>query len=160
MKKGLLLLLFLLLTAGFCQAQRISRNAIGIRISDGDGFDKLDLEATYQIRVTGMNRIEADLGYRQVGDVDVYKGLGLFHWVFPINPAVHAYTGAGAGVEFAVPDSGDNETLPFVAADFGIEYDFQIPFSIALNVRPEYFPSDIADDHLNFDLGLAFRYEF
>jgi hypothetical protein len=56
----------------------------------------------------------------------------------------------------------DNGTILFVAGDLGIEYNFDVPIQLALDIRPElYFNSDkYRKDNFGPDLALSIRYRF
>ena len=51
-------------------AQEISKNALGLRIGDNDGFGG---EISYQRGLSSNNRLEFDLGWRNSKDVDAFK---------------------------------------------------------------------------------------
>jgi hypothetical protein len=148
------------------QAQDISKNALGLRLGDNDGFGG---EISYQRGLTGNNRLELDLGFRNSNNVDAFKLAGLYQWVWNIDGAFNWYAGVGGGLgswssnyrangnEFK-----DNGTLLFVAGDLGIEYNFDVPIQLALDIRPElYFNSDnYREDNFGPDLALSIRYRF
>ena len=62
---------FLLLGLVFStNAQEISKNALGLRLGDNDGFGG---EISYQRGLSSNNRLELDLGWRNSKDVDAFK---------------------------------------------------------------------------------------
>ena len=64
MKKTFLSIAALLIAGSFAQAQlNISENAIGLRTGGGDGFGT---EVSYQRALGSNNRLEVDLGIRNV----------------------------------------------------------------------------------------------
>ena len=67
MKKNILLATMLFGIAISAQAQDISRNAIGLRLGSNDGFGT---EISYQARLSPMNRLELDLGWRSNNNED------------------------------------------------------------------------------------------
>lgn len=156
----LTLSLLLLMLAGAVHAQRISSHAIGIRLSDGESFESLDLELSYQKRVFLTGRVEIDLGYRAPFGLDIAKGVALYEWVFQLNQNIHWYLGGGAGAEAVFFDPDSCQVSPLLAGVVGLEYDFNLPFSVSFDLRPEYYPDSSALDDLNFDLGVSLRYEF
>lgn len=161
--KKIILSAFML--AGFAfnaQAQDISKNALGLRLGDNDGFGG---EISYQRGLGDNNRLEVDLGWRNSNDVDAFKLAGLYHWVWKIDGGFNWYAGAGGGLgswkydKYGVSDSG---TFLFAAGNIGIEYNFDIPLQISLDMRPElYFNSDEwRDDNFGPDIALGIRYKF
>lgn len=153
--KTILSILFLL-TAVTMSAQSISKNALGIRVGDNDGFGG---EISYQRYLHENNRLEFDLGWRDSNNVDAFKLVGLYQWVMPIDGGFHWYVGAGGGIGSF--DAGDNDgTFALVAGDIGIEYDFNIPLIISLDMRPELGFNDYYSDDLDLDIALGIRYQF
>lgn len=161
--KKIILSAFML--AGFAfnaQAQDISKNALGLRLGDNDGFGG---EISYQRGLGDNNRLEADLGWRNNDNVDAFKLTGIYHWVWNIDNGFNWYAGVGGGLgswkydHHGVSDSG---TILFAAGDIGIEYNFDIPLQISLDLRPEmYFNSDDwRDDNFGPDIALGIRYKF
>ena len=72
--KKLILSAFMLLGIAFsAQAQEISKNALGLRLGDNDGFGG---EISYQRALGSNNRLEVDLGWRNSKDVDAFKIVG------------------------------------------------------------------------------------
>lgn len=161
------LFFFFLLFAGmisFAQAQRISPNALGLRLGDSDGFGA---EISYQRLLGQNNRLEADLGWRDSNNWDAFKLTGLYQWVMPLDGNFNWYLGAGGGFgaydyddDFAFDNNYDDSgTFLFVAGDVGIEYNFDIPLLLSLDFRPELGFGDFNDD-LDFDIALGIRYQF
>jgi hypothetical protein len=78
---------------------------------------------------------------------------GSFNW----------YAGAGGGVgsySVDVPGGEDfDDTFLFLAGDVGIEYNFDIPLQLSLDIRPELGFGDFRDD-VGIDLALGIRYQF
>ena len=153
--RTILSILFVLVTVSL-SAQRISKNALGIRVGDNDGFGG---EISYQRYLHENNRLEFDLGWRDSNNVDAFKLVGLYQWVMPIDGGFNWYVGAGAGLGSF--DAGDNDgTFALVAGDLGIEYDFEIPLLISLDMRPELGFNDSYSDDLDLDIALGLRYQF
>ena len=94
--KKLILSAFMLLGLAFsAQAQDISKNALGLRLGDNDGFGG---EISYQRGMGSNNRLEFDLGWRNSKHVDAFKLVGLYQWVWNIEGGFNWYAGVGAGV--------------------------------------------------------------
>ncbi len=137
-------------------AQEISKNAIGLRLGDNDGFGG---EISYQRYLTENNRLEFDLGWRDSNNVDAFKLVGLYQWVFKLDGNFNWYVGAGAGVGSF--DAGEVDgTFGLVAGDVGIEYNFDIPLLLSLDFRPEFGFNEDFNDDVNFDIALGIRYQF
>lgn len=137
-------------------AQEISKNAIGLRLGDNDGFGG---EISYQRYLSENNRLEFDLGWRDSNNVDAFKLVGLYQWVFKLDGNFNWYVGAGAGVGSF--DAGEVDgTFGLVAGDIGIEYNFDIPLLVSLDFRPELGFNEDFNDDVNFDIALGIRYQF
>ncbi len=52
-----------------------------------------------------------------------------------------------------------NETYVFIAGAIGIEYNFDSPLVLSVDVRPEFRFGDV-NNQLEFDLSLSLRYQF
>ena len=146
----------ILLVSATISAQDISKNALGLRVGDNDGFGG---EISYQRSLSNNNRLEFDLGFRNSNDVDAFKLVGLYQWVHAIDNNFNWFVGAGAGVGSF--DSLDNNgTFILAAADLGIEYNFNIPLIMSLDIRPELGFNDTYSDDLDLDIALGIRYQF
>jgi len=138
-------------------AQNISKNAIGLRLGDNDGFGG---EISYQRALGDNNRLELDLGIRDGKGYDGFKIAGLYQWVWNIDGGFNWYAGAGGGLFSVSPDQGDSQSFVFAAGDIGIEYNFDFPLVLSLDARPELYFDDLADDFDLFDIALGIRYQF
>lgn len=168
MKKVILSILMLIgLTLSMQAQETVSKNAIGLRLGDNDGFGG---EISYQRKILTHNRLEFDLGWRNSKNVDAIKIAGLYQWFWNIDKGFYWYVGVGGGLgswrydnklnnNFNVTDSG---AFIFAAGDIGIEYNFNIPLQLALDFRPEvYFNSDNwREDNFGPDVALSVRYKF
>lgn len=166
MKKVLLSAVMLIGLAFSSQAQDISKNALGLRLGDNDGFGG---EISYQRGLSSDNRLELDLGWRNSHHYDAYKIAALYQWVWNIEGGFNWYAGVGGGIgSYSIendypgsPGRDDDGTFLFVAGDLGIEYNFDIPLQISLDIRPElYFNDDYRDDNFGPDIALGLRYKF
>lgn len=137
-------------------AQDISKNALGLRLGDNDGFGA---EISYQHYLKENNRLELDLGWRNSNNVDAFKLIGLYQWVMPIEDRFNWYVGVGGGLG-AFETAGDDGVFALVAGDIGIEYNFNIPLILSLDFRPELGFNDAYSDDLDFDIALGIRYQF
>lgn len=162
--KKLILSAFLLIGLVFStQAQQeISKNALGLRLGDNDGFGG---EVSYQRALGSNNRLELDLGWRNSKNVDAIKLAGLYQWYWNIDKGFYWYAGVGGGLgswKYDYNGASDNGTILFAAGDIGVEYNFDIPLQLALDLRPElYFNSDdYREDNFGPDIALSIRYKF
>ncbi|APG64726.1 hypothetical protein LPB136_04835 [Tenacibaculum todarodis] len=157
MKNTNILIAILFLITGAMSAQDISKNALGLRVGDNDGFGG---EISYQRYLDDNNRLEFDLGFRNSNNVDAFKLVGLYQWVNPLGEdGFNWYVGAGAGLgSFSTP--GNDGTFFLAAANLGIEYNFDIPLLMSLDIRPELGFNDSYSDDLDFDIALGIRYQF
>lgn len=165
MRRLLLLLVFAIAGLATAQAQEISKNALGLRLGDNDGFGG---EISYQRGLGDNNRLELDLGWRNSNHVDAIKLAGLYQWVWNIDGGFNWYAGVGGGLgswsyDNDVPNNNDNSgVFVFAAGDIGIEYNFDIPLLLSLDFRPEFYVNsgDWGDDFLGPDIALGIRYQF
>ncbi|TPN89017.1 hypothetical protein [Aquimarina algicola] len=157
----LIIAAFLIASISTVQSQEIAKHALGLRLGDNDGFG---VEASYQLGIGGNNRLEFDLGWRDEDNFDAIKAAGIYQWVFNLDKGFNWYVGPGGGLIFVDYDNDritgdDGDTFVFIAGDIGIEYNFDIPLLISLDLRPEIvFGND--DDDLDFDIGIGIRYQF
>ncbi|MFK7000222.1 hypothetical protein [Flavobacterium oreochromis] len=177
MKKTFLTIITLL---GITATSIAQENAIGIRLNENNGFGA---EITYQRDLSKENRIEANLGFKNQGysrygaysyDQREVKLTGLYHWVFDIKDGFRWFVGPGAGIgswkasSYYNTNSGRyedrNGLYLIVAANGGIEYNFDFPLRLAVDVRPELYISseykDITDRGFGPNVGVSARYRF
>ncbi|MCH9660808.1 MAG: porin family protein [Bacteroidetes bacterium] len=161
MKTYFLIPLLLFATIITANAQEVSKNAIGLRLGDSDGFGT---EVSYQRGLSDNNRLELDLGWRSGDNYNAFRLTGLYQWVFNLDGNFNWFVGAGGGlaqvnIDNLPADVDDSETYLYAAGDIGIEYNFDIPLLLALDFRPEFGFGDFNDD-VDFDIALAIRYQF
>lgn len=167
--KKIILSVFMLLGLAFtAQAQKISENALGLRLGDSGGFGT---EITYQRALSSNNRLEIDLGWRNRKDY-YYKGYddnaiklaALYQWVWNIDGGFNWYAGVGGGAgTVSYKDSNKNsynDTFVFAAGDIGIEYSFDFPLLLSLDFRPEIGGNGYYDNHYGSDIALGVKFKF
>ena len=147
-------------------AQNISENALGLRIGGAQAYGA---EVSYQRATGDNNRLEFDLGWRNDSHYDAIKLVGLYQWIWNIDGGFNWYVGAGAGLgnydhnhSHGHNDGFDDDGIfALIAGDIGIEYNFDFPLLLSLDLRPEIGFSDF-HDHNDFtpDLALGIRYQF
>ena len=161
------LLVFGFVLFGFAiqaEAQEISKNAIGIRVGDNDG---LGTELNYQRGLSDNNRLEFGLQLNGNNNVSVIKATALYEWVWNIDGGFNWYAGVGGGLgsvnfdddDFPDNNGPDDDIFLFAAGTVGVEYNFDFPLLLSLDVRPEFGFGDFRND-LGFDFALGIRYQF
>jgi hypothetical protein len=168
MKKVLITGLLFFLTSLNTEAQSISKNALGLRLGDNDGFGG---EVSYQRGLSKKNRFEADFGWRNNSVVNAIKVVGLYQWVWNIDGGFNWYAGVGGGlgswnynqrykesVKYNINDE-DKGVYFFAAGDIGIEYNFDIPLMLSLDLRPELYINGYGNS-FGPDIALGVRYQF
>ena len=165
--KKIILSAFMLMGLAFStQAQDISKNALGLRIGDNDGFGG---EVSYQRGFSKKNRLELDLGWRNSHDVDAWKVVGLYQWVWDIDKGFNWYAGVGGGLgswSYNKDGFSNSGTIILAAGDIGIEYNFQeAPIQLSLDFRPEFYLNNsgsnkFRQDNFGPDIALGIRYRF
>jgi hypothetical protein len=139
------------------QAQEISKNALGLRLGDNNGFGA---EITYQKGLSVNNRLEANLGWRNNRDVSAFKLAGIYQWIWEIDNNFNWYAGAGAGLGSWSTTDG-NGSFAYIAGDIGIEYNFkEAPILLSLDYRPEFGGHGYFDNNYGADIALGIRYKF
>ena len=158
MKKLLLsaTILFGLLTAN---AQNISENALGLSLGSNNGFGS---EISYQRKLASNNRLEVDLGWRSSSKISATKLTGLYQWIWNIDQGFNWYAGVGGGLGNWSTDDSTNKsgTFLYAAGDIGIEYNFDFPLQISLDLRPEIGGHGYYENNFGTDLALGLRYKF
>lgn len=162
MKKILLTATMFIGMAFSANAQDISKNALGLRLGDNDGFGG---EISYQRGLSNKTRLEFDLGWRNSNDVDAIKIVGLHQWVWNIDGGFNWYAGLGGGLgSWSYDKNGfdDSGSFVFAAGDIGIEYNFDVPIQLSLDFRPEFYfnSDDFREDNFGPDIALGIRYRF
>lgn len=163
MKKILLITALMFGFVWTSNAQDISKNTLGLRLGSNDGFGG---EISYQRGLGDNNRLELDLGFRNSNNVDAFKIVGLYQWVWNIEGGFNWYAGVGGGVgSWSSNDNNiKNDGSFFLAAgDIGIEYNFQeAPIQLSLDYRPEFYfnSDDYRNDNYGSDIALSIRYRF
>ncbi len=164
MKKNVFMTFVLIVLTFGLQAQNLSKNALGLRLGDNDGFGG---EISYQRELNTDNRLEFDLGWRNSKYVNAFKIVGLYQWVWNLDKGFNWYAGAGGGIgTWSYEDKFYNNnkstgTFAVLAGDVGIEYNFDFPLQISLDARPEFgINRKYVDNNIGFDIALGLRYKF
>lgn len=156
--KKLIVTALVLIGSGFtAQSQEISKNVLGLRLGDNNGFGT---EISYQRGLSDNNRIEANLGWRNNHNVSAFKLTGIYQWIWEIDNSFNWYAGAGAGLgSWSATDKSGS--FLFVAGNVGIEYNLKdLPLLISLDYRPEFGGHGYFDNNYGSDIALGIRYKF
>ncbi len=163
-KVQILTTIFSLFFIGVALGQKPGKNALGLRFGSNSG---LGTEISYQRNLESNNRLELGLGWKNRHDVNAFKITGIYQWMWSIDKGFNWYAGPGAAIgtwnysrKHGNNRYSDNGTFVLLTGDVGIEYNFDIPLQISLDLRPEIYLNDSYRDGLHFDLGLALRYRF
>ena len=157
MKKLIFSAIMLISLAFASNAQEISKNALGLRLGDNDGFGG---ELSYQRALGSNNRLEVDLGIRNNKYYDSFKLVGLYQWVWNIDGGFNWYAGVGGGLGTYKVEKASSGTYFLAAGDLGIEYNFDIPLLISLDFRPEFGGNGYYENNYGSDIALGLRYQF
>ncbi|WP_046745598.1 hypothetical protein [Kordia zhangzhouensis] len=157
MKK--LLLVSMLFMGYHASAQQISENALGLRIGGNNGFGT---EISYQRALWDNNRLELDLGWKDSDEYDAFKLTSLYQWLWNIDGKFNWYAGAGGGIGSwsSNRELTNDGFFVFLAGDIGIEYSFDFPLALSLDIRPEIGFDDGFNDNLDLDYAIGVRYQF
>ena len=153
------------------QGQSMSDNTIGLRLGDSDG---LGAEISYQKSINKTNRLEVNLGFRDSRAYNSFKLAGIYQWVMPLDGDFNWYYGFGGGLGNVNFENRPSKTNPnesvkvdgglfvFGAGNIGVEYNFDFPLVISLDMRPEIGLIGYSEfsDSFDFDIGLGIRYQF
>ena len=146
----------LLITLTFSvNSQEISNNAIGVRLGNNSSFGS---EISYQSLIGYTNRLEIDLAIQSKNGIDTYKTTGVFHWIWTITEKFNWYIGFGGGIG-NYRNSTISKIFYFSSGDIGLEYNFEAPFLISFNYRPEYGYHEVYKG-FNSDAAISLRYQF
>ena len=154
--------LFIIITIAFSTiaSSQINPNALGLRFGGSNSFGA---EISYQRGLSNENRVEVDLGIRSKSTYSAFALTGIYQWVWPIQDGFSWYVGPGAQIgswnwKSDYDYRGGGGTWLALMGQIGIEYQFEIPLQIALDLRPGVAFGDAYGDI--FDLGLSLRYTF
>lgn len=164
MKKYIISTLLLISVVITSHAQEIAKNTLGIRLGS---YNAISGELSYQRRLSDIDRLEFDLGYKKGKDIDSFKFTSLYQWVWYIDKRFYWFAGAGGGAGHWSNDANSNNyngLFFFASGDIGIEYSFSdIPILLSLDYRPEMYFSDYKDnnyDNFRSNIGLGIKYRF
>jgi len=152
MKKLFLTVALLIAITSFTQAQTMDK-AIGIRATNG-------AELSFQNPLSGSTRLEVDLGLYHSGSFFL---TGIHQWVFDLSSLSNGFNWyVGLGPQLGIWDNGNNNS-DFglgVAAQIGLEYNFNIPLQLSLDYRPGWMiiPNGAGGKWDGVALGIRYRF--
>jgi hypothetical protein len=169
MKKAILIFAMTVMIGGLASAQV----SLGGRFYGGltSGF-----EASLLYGMGGNTRIEADLGasfgvmtktydavnifgarYTYDGTPSYYvvTATGAYHWTFNIVKGFGWFVGPAAQLGLGSNHDGDFYMRLAVVAQGGVQYQFDFPLQVSLDVRPMLDFIHLANPRSLFDLGVA-----
>jgi hypothetical protein len=157
--KNKILLLVITLISLITFSQEIADNTIGLRFGDDDG---LGAEISYQKSLSENNRVELGLAWRNGNNFSIFKLTGTYQWVFDfseITEGMNWYVGAGGGLgSFNLDDNiGEDGIFLFASGVIGIDYAFDFPLLLSLDIRPEIGFANFNND-FGIDIALGVRY--
>lgn len=159
MKKIIFTIGIVLIASFTMQAQSLSKNALGLRMGDGDG---LGYEISYQRALTKATRMEFDLGLRNSNNVDAYKLSAIHQWVWDLSqlaPGFNWFAGAGGAIGSWENSNNNGQTFINASGNIGLEYNLNIPLQLTLDTRPELGIVN-GDSDLFLEIALGVRYKF
>jgi hypothetical protein len=156
--KKLIVTALVLIGSGFtAKSQEISKNVLGLRLGDNNGFGT---EISYQRGLSDNNRIEANLGWRNNKSISAFKLTGIYQWVWEIDNNFNWYAGAGAGLG-SWSNSDSNGSFVYISGNVGIEYNFEeVPIQLSLDYRPEFGGHGYFNNNYGSDIAIGIRYKF
>lgn len=151
MKKVLLILVAVIGLGLAANAQ----NWIGVRGAFGSSYGA---ELSFQHGFNANNRLELDLGWNRHNTYGYTNLSGIYQWTGGIAGNFGWFAGVGANVGIWSGYSEGSIGLGFLA-QAGLEYNFNIPFQITLDARPQW---DVLGAASGFGYGIALgiRYRF
>lgn len=140
-----------------------AQNALGLRLGAGSASN---VEISYQMQRSNANRLEFDLGWNNFVDKDNDSWTnislsGTYQWVFPIISNLNWYVGPGAMLSFYDISRSGNDSDHFgigVGGQIGIEYTFDIPLTLSLDMRPMWNFIGYTKNWGGIALGVRYRF--
>ena len=149
MKKLLISLIALVALTTAANAQYSS--ALGVRVGAGSAWGA---ELSYQGYLGNINRIELDLG----ANFGRYTGVSIatiYHWHWFLAGGFGFYIGPGIQGYLVEKHLGLG-----VGGQVGIDYQFNAPIQLSLDVRPMWDIFSTTGAALNYGAALGIRYAF
>ena len=150
MKKAFLILVAVIGFAFAANAQNL-----GVRLGT-------DGEISFQQNLGSNNRLELDLGTSGLltwSDVHYFSLTGVYQWHWYIVDQLGWYVGPGVQASLFQSSKSGNYFNVSVGGQIGLDYEFNIPLQLSLDVRPMWH---LLGAHAGFGWGacLGIRYMF
>ena len=149
MKKLLISLIALVALTTAANAQYSS--ALGVRVGAGSAWGA---ELSYQGYLGNINRVELDLG-ANFGAYDAVSVAAIYHWHWFLAGGFGFYIGPGIQGYLVEKHLGLG-----VGGQVGIDYQFNAPIQLSLDVRPMWDIFSTTGAALNYGAALGIRYAF
>lgn len=161
---GLIVLLVVIgASPSFAQDTEAMRrlNRFGVRASyKNDQVDLWGAEASYQIYLKGIRRLEIGVGGMSSNTWNIFQTTFIYQWCLVEVGGLTMYAGPGAGIGYALYGYGEDKFYGVAAANVGIDYTFRWPFQIAVDYRPEYSAWQKVGKELTNQVAIAVRLAF
>ncbi|MGN0201315.1 MAG: hypothetical protein ACI399_00200 [Candidatus Cryptobacteroides sp.] len=133
--------------------------ALGVRIGNG-------IDLSYEHNLVGVNFLEFEAGLDGYNGNDLHLD-GVYNFMIATPDWTSAgswgfYGGPGVGLALVnVPDSDGASVFAGIVGNLGLEYTFNIPLQISLDIRPRlmFGNNNVWTDGI-FSFGLGLRYAF
>jgi len=161
LKRASLFVLFMIFILQLSGQENKRIHRFGIRGAyKGDQVSFFGAEASYQIYLKGMRRLEVGIGGMSSTSWDIFQNTYIYQWCFIEKGGLTIYAGPGAGIGLANYGYGETEFYGILAANVGIDYTFKWPFQIAVDYRPEYSAWQQIGNEFTNQVALAVRLAF
>jgi hypothetical protein len=155
----LVLVLIIDLPLSAQENERIHR--LGVRGAyKSDNVDMWGAEASYQLYLKGIRRLEMDFGTMSSSTWDILQATVIYQWCFLEIGGLTLYAGPGLGIGYASYGYAEDEFFGVIAGNIGIDYTFKFPIQLALDYRPEYSAWQQVGKELTNQVAFAVRLAF
>ena len=155
MKRTILILAAVL---GFAVAASAQPKALGVRIGWG-------VDITYQNYLNSADFLEFDLGLDDGYNSSNFHVDGVYNFMIAQPDCTRGKWGfyGGPGVSLAVWDNDDKDNVVYagIVGNLGLEYTFNIPLQLFIDVRPRLMFGDggvRSKGIFNFGLGICYSF--
>ncbi len=158
MKRKLALCILLCVFSLENWAQTVPEHAFGLRFSGGSLYGGA---LNYQYSADEETRFEFNIGLLRGLNLDATEIQITYQWVFPMHENFDWYAGGGGKLGFQSENEDENKT-PFgisVVGQAGIQYTFDIPLHISLDLCPDLLTINYSNHAATWvNLNLSVRY--
>ena len=155
----LLLITIMHLSLDAQENKRIHR--LGVRGAyESDQVDMWGAEASYQLYLKGIRRLEMDFGTMSSSTWDILQATVIYQWCFLQAGGFTLYAGPGAGIGYANYGYAEDKFYGVIAGNVGMDYTFKFPIQLALDYRPEYSAWQKVGKEVTNQIAFAVRLAF